>query len=71
MRASKDEEVVLLQIIPHPEVRALPSLEGCATGEIKYFLGDAAKILVIVHMLAALKHQLWDKDGLLSRMRPM
>ncbi len=34
-------------------------------------LGNAAKILVIVHVLAALKHQFLDKNGLLSRMQPM
>jgi cytochrome b561 len=30
-----------------------------------------AKVLVILHVMAALKHQFWDKDGLLGRMRPM
>ena len=29
-----------------------------------------AKLLVILHVLAALKHQFWNKDGLLKRMAP-
>jgi cytochrome b561 len=48
----------------------MPNL-GDWTMSAHELLGDAAKILVIVHVLAALKHQFWDKDGLLSRMRPM
>ena len=34
-------------------------------------LPRVAKALVLVHVMAALKHQLWDRDGLLGRMRPM
>jgi cytochrome b561 len=48
----------------------MPNL-GDWTMNAHELLGDAAKILVIVHVAAALKHQFWDKDGLLSRMRPM
>lgn len=29
-----------------------------------------SQILVILHVLAALKHQFWDKDNLLRRMSP-
>ncbi len=27
-------------------------------------------VLMILHVLAALKHQFWDRDGLLMRMSP-
>jgi hypothetical protein len=33
-------------------------------------LTHIAKLLVIVHVLAALKHQFWDNHGLLGRMVP-
>jgi cytochrome b561 len=41
------------------------------TSFLHEILGKAAQILVILHIVAALKHQFWDKDNLLSRMRPM
>ena len=48
----------------------MPNL-GDWTMSAHELLGNIAKILVILHIVAALKHQFWDKDGLLSRMRPM
>lgn len=48
----------------------MPNL-GSWTGAVHELLTNVAKLLVIVHLLAALKHQFWDKDGLLGRMRPM
>jgi cytochrome b561 len=33
-------------------------------------LNYALLSLVVLHVLAAVKHQVWDRDGLLSRMRP-
>jgi cytochrome b561 len=40
------------------------------TAEAHEIASNIAKILVILHVLAALKHQFWNKDGLLSRMSP-
>jgi cytochrome b561 len=40
------------------------------TAEAHEIASNTAKILVILHVLAALKHQFWNKDGLLSRMSP-
>jgi cytochrome b561 len=48
----------------------MPNL-GNWTGAVHELLTNVAKVLVIVHVLAALKHQFWDKDGILGRMRPM
>jgi cytochrome b561 len=48
----------------------LPDL-GHWTEEAHELSGQAAKLLLALHIFAALKHQFWDKDGLLSRMRPM
>ena len=44
---------------------------GSWPGDIHGTLFRVLKLLVIVHILAALKHQFWDKDRLLSRMRPV
>ena len=41
------------------------------TEEAHELAGQATKILLALHIIAALKHQFWDKDGLMSRMRPM
>jgi len=48
----------------------MPNL-GSWTGALHELLTNVAKLLVIVHVLAALKHQFWDKDGIFGRMRPM
>jgi cytochrome b561 len=51
-------------------VAFMPNL-GEWTGEAHEILSKLTQILVILHVLAALKHQFWDKDGIMSRMRPM
>ena len=48
----------------------LPDL-GHWTEEAHELSGLATKLLLALHVIAALKHQFWDKDGLMSRMRPM
>ncbi len=48
----------------------MPDL-GNWTKEAHELLGKAAQILVILHIVAALKHQFWDKDRIFSRMRPL
>lgn len=48
-------------------VPSLPNLGG-AGGGLHGLLSNLAKVLIILHVLAALKHQFWDKDNLLKRM---
>jgi cytochrome b561 len=48
-------------------LNVLPNL-GEWTGEAHEITGNLAKILIIIHVLAALKHQFIDKDNLLRRM---
>lgn len=48
-------------------VDILPNL-GEWTGELHEITGNLAKILIGIHVLAALKHQFIDKDGLMRRM---
>lgn len=61
------DQVKFLQLFP---VALMPNL-GDWTMDAHEILSTVAEILVIVHVIAALKHQFWDKDGLLSRMRPI
>jgi cytochrome b561 len=61
------ESVTFFKLFP---VAFMPNL-GSWSGAAHELLTNVAKVLVIVHVLAALKHQFWDKDGLLGRMRPM
>jgi cytochrome b561 len=61
------EQVKFLGLIP---VGFMPDL-GAWTGAAHELLTNIAKLLVIVHVLAALKHQLWDKDHLMGRMNPI
>lgn len=61
------EHVTFFKLFP---VAFMPNL-GDWTGDAHELLSRVAKALVIVHVMAALKHQFWDKDGLLGRMRPM
>jgi cytochrome b561 len=48
----------------------MPNL-GHWTSLVHELLGKLAQVLVIIHVVAALKHQFWDRDGLLGRMRPI
>jgi cytochrome b561 len=50
-------------------VAFMPNL-GKWTGDIHALLAKAGEVLVILHVLAALWHQFWKKDGLLQRMNP-
>jgi cytochrome b561 len=61
------DKVTFFNLFP---VAFLPNLGGW-TLEAHEIASKIAQILVIIHVLAALKHQFWDKDNLLSRMRPM
>lgn len=61
------EQVRFVGVIP---VGFLPDL-GAWTGATHELLADIAKLLAIFHVLAALKHQFWDRDRSLTRMNPM
>jgi cytochrome b561 len=61
------DQVTFFKLFP---VAFMPNL-GAWTMDGHALLSKVAQALVIVHVVAALKHQFWDKDGLISRMRPM
>jgi cytochrome b561 len=48
---------------------SMPDLGGW-TGEAHEIAGKITIVLLILHVVAALKHQFWDRDGLLKRMNP-
>jgi cytochrome b561 len=60
------DKVVFFNLFP---VAFMPNLGGW-TMEAHEILGNIAKLLIILHVIAALKHQFWDKDKLLQRMNP-
>jgi cytochrome b561 len=74
----------LLAIVPYGEGRTdvdqvtffklfsvafMPNL-GSWTADVHGILGNIAIGLIVLHVIAALKHQFWDKDKLLQRMNP-
>ena len=56
----------LFGIAPVP---GLPDLGGVG-GNVHELASKALEALIILHVLAALKHQFWNKDSLLRRMSP-
>jgi len=50
-------------------VPVAPNL-GLPAGELHEIGSNVAMVLTILHVLAALKHQFYDRDGLLLRMSP-
>jgi len=68
---------VLFKTIPWPHigfVHALPTGErkgiDDAMSETHELLGKLTYVLIVLHVAAALKHQVWNKDGLIWRMAP-
>jgi cytochrome b561 len=60
------DQVTFFMLFP---IAFMPNF-GEWTAEAHEIASNIAKILVILHVLAALKHQFWDRDGLLTRMSP-
>lgn len=68
--AVKDAYVAGASIFGVFSVPALPDFAGIAGG--LHGLGaKLGQVLVILHVLAALKHQFWNKDNLFKRMSPL
>jgi cytochrome b561 len=62
--------VVVFGVLPLPDwVPVSPLLAKVLKGAHE-FLASVLGLLVLLHVAAALKHQLIDRDGLLQRMRP-
>ena len=50
-------------------VPGLPDINGMG-GNLHSLASKVTEALIILHVLAALKHQFWDKDNILRRMSP-
>ncbi|WP_118183494.1 cytochrome b [Paraburkholderia phosphatilytica] len=62
--------VVYLGLIPLPRLIAPDPVLKVVLKDVHITLNYVLLVLVCVHVLAALKHQLIDRDGLLARMLP-
>jgi cytochrome b561 len=64
--ATRQPDLLNASLFGITNVLTLPNIGGFgATHSLGAFIG---KILVILHVGAALKHQFWNKDGLMKRM---
>lgn len=68
-------DTILFGVVPWPHLPILPDLdERGAIAELFHFVHEQAGhvliAMVLLHIVAALKHQLIDRDGLIQRMAP-
>ena len=62
--------IVLFGVLPLPDVMQPNRELAEAIKPLHGILAKALAALVLLHVMAALKHHFVDKDGLLNRMRP-
>jgi len=62
--------VVVFGVLPLPDWMPVSPLLAKVLKGAHEFLASVLGVLVILHVAAALKHHLIDRDGLLQRMRP-
>ncbi|WP_206996817.1 cytochrome b [Trinickia mobilis] len=62
--------VVYLGVVPLPRLIAPDPVLKETFKTLHVFLNDVLLALVVMHVLAVVKHQVLDRDGLLSRMLP-
>lgn len=62
--------VVVFGVLPLPDWVPVSPWLAKALKEVHEGLASALGVLVLLHVAAALKHQLVDRDGLMHRMRP-
>lgn len=71
MSSAKGFQTVYFGIIPLPDLLTKDKALGEALAELHEMLNAGLLVLLIAHIAAALKHQLVDRDGTLTRMLPM
>ena len=62
--------VVVYGVLPLPDFVPVDKILAESLKDLHKMLGIALSALVFVHVAAALKHQFFDRDGLLARMLP-
>jgi cytochrome b561 len=70
MSSAKGFQTVYLGILPLPDLLDKDKVLGEALSVLHQVLNTTLLILVVSHVLAALKHQFIDRDNTLSRMLP-
>lgn len=70
MSSAKGVQTVYLGVLPLPDLLGKDKALGKVLEEVHSALNYGMLALVILHIGAALKHQLVDRDGVLARMLP-
>lgn len=70
MSSAKGYQTVYFGIWPIPDLLGKDKELGDLLGEVHELLNDALILLVVLHVGAALKHHLIDRDGVMARMAP-
>ncbi|MGO3740659.1 cytochrome b [Kerstersia sp.] len=70
MSSAKGVQTVWFGVLPLPDLLARDRALGATLAQIHAYLNFAFLGMLLLHTLAALKHQFIDKDGLLARMLP-
>ncbi|MCH4271939.1 cytochrome b [Kerstersia gyiorum] len=70
MSSAKGVQTVWFGVLPLPDLLARDRALGDTLAQVHAFLNFAFLGMLLLHTLAALKHQFIDKDGLLARMLP-
>ena len=70
MSSAKGVPTVYFGIVPLPDLVAKNKALGAQLSEVHEVLAFGLAALVVLHVGAAIKHQLVDRDGLMARMLP-
>jgi cytochrome b561 len=70
MSSAKGIQTVYLGVLPLPDMIGKDKALGHLLGTVHASLNYSMLALILVHIAAALKHQLVDRDGILARMLP-
>lgn len=68
MSSAKNYSVSWFNLLALPDFVAADKALAERLGEVHELLGEALLVLAIVHVFAAFKHYLYDKDGIMQRM---
>jgi cytochrome b561 len=71
MSSAKGFQTVWFGVLPIPDLIGKDPVLGNALMQVHAYLNWTLIVLVLGHVAAALKHQLIDKDDLISRMLPV
>lgn len=70
MSSAKGVQTVLFGVLPLPDLLARDKALGSLLGQLHESLNYLLLLLVMIHLAAALKHKLIDRDEVMARMLP-